>query len=392
MRVWVLLFQLLFLSMRSFAQGMVLVPSSLYQMALRPTFREMNFASFSSLEEAMTTVLIRTTESIHRESLRPKNISVVVQEYELLSSDDKRSQVSETVNFGLPTSIITFVVLGNYKKLSAATGTEFMDALVSNAFYSDTLKEKFIALLRSSRDESLNKILDTTIEKETASFITGDNFLHESAPSTETKLTVVDIILIVVSSLIFAIIACLAIIYWSEHYDTEADSRSTRSSMATSEKIDLSDHKSLHVQFSSRRNYEGMPKNHLNMCILDDISPTLSTNKTQTVIQEEKNEFLGPSFRDVSASSELFVESECFCSRWFGGTQQSFSVDDDDLFAVDVDGKLRDTVTRGSNKNGKNLRGKSIAEWTKSIRVIPSEYSTSVSVSRIVSGRDNLSK
>lgn len=389
MRTWILLFLIMCLSI---THGVVLVPSSLHEMALRPTFRALDLRSLSNLGQVMAKILKSKTDFLSQEPLRPTNISVVIQKYELLSLDDERSQFSEAAGVKAQTSIIKYFVLGKYDEGSASLATrfEFMDTLVSITFGGKIFKDEFIDLLRSSKDNSLKDVLDTTSEKDAMSFFLGKNFEDKTTlPSIKATLTAVDIVLIVVSSLIFASIVCTVIIHQKGHSEVDTESHSTRfSSRALSENFpDISGLQSSNIQFVLKDTRKGMQRSNLNNSVFDDHLEITYHAKSKRLSENEHTVCLESSFGDLSMSGKLSVESECFPSRWFGGSPQSFSVDSDDIFAVDVDGNQNAEIC---SKQGETLvRGKSIAEWQKSIRVIPSENSTLVSAKRILSDRDH---
>ena len=203
------------------AGAVVLVPSSQYTIALSPTFGDMTLEAIHELQEDMEAILMHTTERTHRVSLQPRDVNVVIQ--------DHVQTVNKQTSFELKSTLVTFVVLGNFDKMSAATGPKFMDSLVYQAFNRAIFKDLFITLLKESPHETLKHVHDTSIEKQATEVQLDDTVITETTfSSAATGLTTVDICLIVVSSFIFVAIVLVVLFIRKEATPKEPDPRRRR--------------------------------------------------------------------------------------------------------------------------------------------------------------------
>jgi hypothetical protein len=353
------------------AQAVVLVPSSQYQLALRPTFSPVTIESEHSLRQAMQDIVIHVYESIHRESMRPLEVDVVIQSTQLTSQHHSDSMVQ------LPTTLVTFVLLATFRTDSAATSTPFVDSLVMQALGRVSFREKFIALLRNT--DHWNHVIDTTIVKmtdpanEIHSSVGANTYGGASSGSSSPGLTAVDIALIAVSSLILSI---LAIVLQSRR-DKQESQQSTRhaSSAAVRRKLAL-----YHEQMDNAPLPEQVLQTSLRIL---KHSPPVTPCKTISTMEKSRspnNETLhsvpssaisssSSSFSSPSSSSSSSSSSEHFSSNWFGSSQNSSVDSGEDVFGVDV------AASRES------LASTAAKEWAKSIRVIASESGSSSNAS-----------
>ena len=440
------------------AGAVVLVPSSQYTIALSPTFGDMTLEAIHELQEDMEAILMHTTERTHRVSLQPRDVNVVIQ--------DHVQTVNKQTSFELKSTLVTFVVLGNFDKMSAATGPKFMDSLVYQAFNRAIFKDLFITLLKESPHETLKHVHDTSIEKQATEVQLDDTVITETTfSSAATGLTTVDICLIVVSSFIFVAIVLVVLFIRKEATPKEPDPRRRRRarnypSPAVQQRLATTDasiggesssRSVTHLQFvpsgalsdkavnpnfriikhsppttpsktisttvkgsptetaltstlssapSAREvsscgssSSDDSPSGDLSSALTPSksISTTAKGSPTETALTSTLSS--APSAREVSScgssssddscsgdlSSALGTLSEQFSSKWFEGSQNSFSVDSQDIFAVDVVGKSDDSTTLSHCSTAiiaSSKEGIPIMDWSKSIRVISSDKSS----------------
>ena len=388
------------------AGAVVLVPSSQYTIALSPTFGDMTLEAIHELQEDMEAILMHTTERTHRVSLQPRDVNVVIQ--------DHVQTVNKQTSFELKSTLVTFVVLGNFDKMSAATGPKFMDSLVYQAFNRAIFKDLFITLLKESPHETLKHVHDTSIEKQATEVQLDDTVITETTfSSAATGLTTVDICLIVVSSFIFVAIVLVVLFIRKEATPKEPDPRRRRRarnypSPAVQQRLATTD-ASIGGESSSRSvtHLQFVPSGALsdkavnpNFRIIKHSPPTTPSKTISTTVKGSPTETAltstlssAPSAREVSScgssssddscsgdlSSALGTLSEQFSSKWFEGSQNSFSVDSQDIFAVDVVGKSDDSTTLSHCSTAiiaSSKEGIPIMDWSKSIRVISSDKSS----------------
>lgn len=360
----------------------------------------------------MEDVLMQTSQIILRESLQPRHINVIIQ-------GAAQMVYSTHTSFELKTTNVTFAALGTFDQASAMTDQKLMDSLVKQAFDRATFKDIFLSLLQESPSEPLSQVVELSLQKQ-GTATTGDGIsMNTVAPSrTESSegLTPVDVSLIVVSSLILVVIVLVLLHGRSRRPKTSTGQpckppkRSQASPVSPSRKFATatSFDESFSASFPIPRAESITPfnPNHVvtpNFRITKHSPPNTfekSMSNATTVLMSNRSPSPedatvamttpSPSALEMSFDSSdsedgfspsgdlsraLDSMSERFSSKWFEGSQTSFSVDSHDIFGVDVSNKA-DEDQCFTSTNTSSYRGQSMEEWVQSIRVVVKPGST----------------
>ena len=381
----------------------VLVPSSQFSISLTPTFSELTRDSLVELQHHMEDILMRTTEIIHRGSMQPTDINVIIQGAVPVSYNTHTS-------FELKTTNVTFAVLGTFDEVRTTADQKFMDSLVVQAFDRATFKDLLLSLLQESSNEPLSQVVELALRKELTTVPAGGlnaNTVAPSPPESIEGLTPVDVSLIVVSSLILVVIVLVLLHGRSRrpktltHHTNKRSHQSPGSStrkFATTTSFDESFSSSSPISQDERMAAFNLSQAATPNFRIMKHSPPNGVEKSLSNATTIKMSNRSPSSEDVtiamttpspsalemtsgSSDSEdgfsrsgdlahaLDIMSERFSSKWFEGSQTSFSVDSHDIFGVGVSGKA-DESQGFTSTNSASYRGQSMEEWARSIRVV----------------------
>ena len=173
--------------------NLALVASSPFQMILSPTLFELDFAALEAVEEAISTTLLSVgmTEYVDFEA--------VIQQVVFLQ-DDGEVPSTRTRFFVLATTVIE----DNHEDGNSTTAQETLNVVIESILSDSLKKSLFIGLLRE--DDLLQDVTRASISP-TSPSLTDNDDSSSSSEQSRRQLSTVDIILIVVSSLIFMGIA-----------------------------------------------------------------------------------------------------------------------------------------------------------------------------------------
>jgi uncharacterized membrane protein YgcG len=427
----------LLLVVQATVQAVVLIPSSQYRMALRPTFNAFDMESMHALQKSMESVLMQVATTDNS----PRELNVVIQSHKLGNAASTSIALDD-----LPTTLVTFAVLGTFADYQPeATGTTVMNNVVSKAFTRATYKGAFLASLKATQDLALMRVIDVSIEllnKE--SELSNPIVEEEEAPSAEEELTVVDISLIAVSSLI-CIGIVMVVIQSSREEKTKKPPRSASSrtgckypSPAVQHKLtvpsfDESMTSTPHLQFlPESTNSDSPPEQALDshFRILHHSPPKTPGTLLGSEVDDDDDDDEGSLFFEQHETSIMSMSSmpssvasgdsppgavpssggssssgssggssgrssvisgalpaslgslsgHFSSSKWFedGASQTSFSVDSQDVFGVDVESgvdccKPSDSKSCSSKTIDSAHGITSLIEWARTIRVINSD-------------------
>lgn len=352
---------------------------------------------------------MQTSHIVHHQSTQPKHMNVIIQ--------GAAQVVYHTfTSFELKTANVTFAVLGTFDQTTATSDQKFMDSLVVQAFDRATYRDVFLALLKESPNEPLSQVVEFSLQKHGTALSGGGINMSTVAPSKTASsegLTPVDLSLIVASSLILVVVVLVLL-----HGRARRLKTSTGQPPKRSEASPVSPSRKFATTTSFDESFSGSypipkaepvslfnPKQALtpNFRIIKHSPPKAfekSMSNATTVMMSNRSPSPenvtvamttpSPSALEMTSDSEdsedgfsrsgdllqvLESTAERFSSKWFEGSQTSFSVDSHDIFGVDVSSKADDDQCFAST-NSASYKGQSMEEWVQSIRVVARPGST----------------
>jgi hypothetical protein len=376
----------------------ILVPSSQFSLSMSPSFAEIEPKDLFELQLIMENVLKNTSRLIHRKSLQPINLHVVIQNFTHVTYNTQNSFVLKTIN-------VTFAIIGTFQEYSVATGPTFMDTLVTITFDRYEYKNLFLNFLHESKHESLHQILAVYLLKLSMNLSDQKPTVTANATVNQSHeiLTPVDISLIVVSSLILSCMLLLLVItrFRRPKIITKETAQGLQSRGFSSREDTLSfddsfpghqaNHSSLaHIppkkviappfrifdsspQIALRKTMSGItvPTSNVSRQIIDSsitmVPLELNTTIDMTPDSSESGE-LSKLKSTGDLSSALALLPGTFPTPWFDSSHASFSSDSHDLFPSDA---CNTDDHDGHFSISNSYKGQSMEEWRRSILVVP---------------------